>query len=101
MEMTTSSLPANVVSLQDRLKSQTMRGDAFCLQCGHHWVAVAPPGTVRLECPECHTEKGLFKFECVVPDGTAVWECGCGNQLFYLTPVGHLCANCGVYARYE
>lgn len=96
-----TSRSGKVISFQDRLKSQTMSGDAFCLQCGHQWVAVAPAGTVRLECPECHTEKGLFRFECVLPDETPTWTCHCGNQLFYLTPDGHLCANCGIYARYE
>lgn len=75
-------------------------GDAFCLQCNHQWVAVAPTGTVQLECPECHTMKGLFKFPFAPSEGQLVRECNCGNQLFYMTPEGHMCANCGTYQGY-
>lgn len=75
-------------------------GEAFCQQCDHEWMAVVPAGTVRLECPNCKTEKGLLKFECRLPAGELVRECGCGNQLFYLTPQGHLCPNCGIYQQY-
>ena len=28
-------------------------GDARCLACKHEWVAVAPIGTIWLECPAC------------------------------------------------
>lgn len=74
--------------------------EAFCLQCGHTWIGVAPAGTVQLECPECHTMKGLFKFPFNFEVGALVRECNCGNQLFYLSPEGHLCANCGIYQSY-
>jgi hypothetical protein len=76
-------------------------GEAFCYQCKHEWIAVAPVGTVQLECPNCLTMKGLFKFGFNVSDGELVRECNCGNQLFYLTPDGHLCANCGTYQEYD
>ena len=79
---------------------QHASGEAFCIQCGHKWIAVAPTGTVDLECPECQTMKGKWRFEFQPPDGTLVRECNCGNQLFYLTPEGHLCANCGIYQSY-
>lgn len=75
-------------------------GQAFCIQCKHEWTAVAPTGTVDLECPKCHTHKGKWKFEFAPADGTMVRECNCGNQLFYLTPDGHMCANCGTYQSY-
>lgn len=75
-------------------------GEAVCMQCGYTWVAVAPAGTTRLECPVCYTEKGLWKFEFAPAVGELVRECNCGNQLFYLTPEGHLCANCGTYQEY-
>jgi len=77
-----------------------MTGEAICLQCKHEWVAVVPSGTTRFECPECHTIKGLFKYECMVKDGEQYWECQCGCGLFYLTPNGHLCPNCGIYQQY-
>lgn len=77
-----------------------LTGEAFCQQCSHEWIAVAPVGTVRLTCPSCRTEKGLYKYECGVPEGELVRGCNCGNQLFYLTPDGHLCPNCGTYQSY-
>lgn len=75
-------------------------GQAFCIDCGNTWAAAAPTGTVALECPGCHTMKGKWKFEFYPNEDQKVRECGCGNQLFYLTPDGHLCANCGIYQRY-
>lgn len=61
----------------------TAHGEAFCLGCGHVWEAVAPVGVTRFECPSCHAEKGLWKFEFMLPIGSLVRECDCGNQLFY------------------
>lgn len=75
-------------------------GEAFCIGCGHTWTAVAPTGTLAFECPACHAVKGKWKFEFFPPAGQMVRGCDCGNQLFYLTPDGHLCANCGIYQRY-
>lgn len=75
-------------------------GAAFCLGCGHNWSAVVPLGTTQLECPKCHTLKGKLKFEFYPPEGSLVRECNCGNQLFYLTTEGHMCANCGTYQAY-
>jgi len=37
-------------------------GEAACLLCGHMWVAVAPVGTVVLECPGCHSMAGRFLY---------------------------------------
>jgi len=68
-------------------------GDALCLQCGHKWHAVAPIGTVELECSECKTWKGAFE-GFTAPD--TVWECNCGNQHFYIDPDGAMCAKCGL-----
>ena len=88
-------------SAPDPEQDHHMHGDAFCMQCGHTWVAVAPVGATRLECPACHTEKGVMRFECAPVAGTEVRECNCGNQLFYLTRDGHMCANCGTYQLYD
>lgn len=75
-------------------------GQAFCIGCCHEWAAVAPTGTTQLECPACHAHKGHWKFEFAPAEGQLVRECDCGNQLFYLTTDGHLCANCGIYQGY-
>ena len=88
---------SNVVSLFE----QTGSGPAFCLACNHTWHAVAPTGTTNIECPSCRRMTGHYKFEFAPADGQMVRECGCGNQLFYLTPAGHMCASCGVYQRYD
>lgn len=76
-------------------------GEAFCIGCNHTWVAVAPSGVTTFECPKCHTHKGKWKFEFYPAGDDQVRECNCGNQLFYLTPNGHLCANCGTYQEYN
>lgn len=75
-------------------------GHAFCLGCDHTWEAVAPVGTQRLECPECHRRMGMFTFEFAPPEGTLVRTCDCGNQLFTLTEEGHMCPRCGTYQSY-
>jgi len=89
----------SVVQFKPR-PAPSMQGRAFCIQCGHSWEAVAPVGTVELECPGCKTMKGRFTFASAPESGTEVRECNCGNQLFYLTREGHMCANCGMYQRY-
>lgn len=70
------------------------------MQCDHSWQGVAPVGAVELQCPKCKTLKGRFIGACV-PDEVDVRECNCGNQLFYLTREGHMCANCGTYQFYD
>mgnify|MGYP000489409234 CR=1 FL=1 len=67
-------------------------GEAKCLACQHEWVAVAPTGTLGLDCPECGAFKGVFK-GLTAPD--TVWECTCGNSLFFISPEGSMCSICG------
>lgn len=81
-------------------KEQHGVGEAFCLGCNHVWQAVAPTGTTAMECPSCHRMMGHWKFEFYPSKDQMVRVCDCKNQLFYLTPEGHLCANCGIYQRY-
>jgi len=89
----------NVINFNSK-ESNHVSGEAFCYQCNHKWRATSPRGTVQLECPNCHTLKGLYKFPNCVPEGQLIRECDCGNDLFYLTPDGHLCPNCGLYQIY-
>jgi hypothetical protein len=77
------------------------QGEAFCLSCDHTWQAVAPTGIESFECPSCRRWTGHWKFEFYPREDQMVRECRCGNQLFYLTPDGHLCANCGIYQAYD
>jgi len=83
-----------------KLTSRTERGphlsgEAFCARCHHEWISVAPVGTVDIECPECHTMKGLFKHGCE-PQYEA-WTCNCGCYMFMISPKGIICWNCGDY----
>lgn len=66
---------------------------ARCIACKHEWHAVAPVGTVWLECPSCGTEKGVFKFH--GERSGLHWTCACENQLFYIMEDGAYCPNCG------
>jgi hypothetical protein len=69
-------------------------GQALCTQCGHEWVAVAPVGTVVLECPGCHTFKGLFKGPIEPEHG--IWTCNCGCYAMVISDTTNiLCWNCG------
>jgi len=74
-------------------KNPHLAGEAKCLTCDHEWAAVAPIGTVELECPECKTWKGVF---CGMTAPNTVWECNCGNQHFYIDETGPMCSRCGV-----
>ena len=57
-------------------------GEAVCLACGHEWVAVAPVSVFELECGECGTLRGVYKYPFVMPS-YATYTCtvdGCGCQ---------------------
>jgi len=72
-----------------------LTGEAFCLDCEHEWLAIAPVGTVSgLECPSCGTVKCIFRYG-VVPE--IVWTCNCGCQVFSISGISHniLCYRCG------
>lgn len=76
-------------------KEPHLSGKAHCILCRHAWVAVAPLGTLWMECPSCHAHKGTWTFE-VGPDvGESRFVCGCGNELFYVLPTCLRCPNCG------
>jgi transcription elongation factor Elf1 len=99
---------SNVVDLAARRKpvepeAPYLRGDAFCLACGHEWLAVAPIGTdtSKLECSVCHASRGVFKHH-VVYANTQSWTCAaCQGFLFalFLHPTTNTpslaCAGCG------
>lgn len=85
-----------IISLQDKRKEKegVLSGEARCRECGHEWVAVAPLGTRWLECPQCHTDKGLFKYPCDRKDDLH-WTCSCGMDLFTVYEKGIMCPVCG------
>lgn len=87
---------AKIIDLQERKDAKTphLSGEARCIACGHTWAAVAPVGTVNLECPACHLMKGAFIWP-AWRAGADHWQCRCGNILFILTRDGFYCPNCG------
>lgn len=85
-------MPNNIVDLASYRPS--ISGNALCLQCDNRWSAVAPVGTVELECSKCNTWKGVFE-GMTAPD--IVRQCTCGNQHFYISETGAMCAKCGLY----
>jgi hypothetical protein len=79
-------------------KAPHLAGDAVCLDCRHSWVAVAEAGTCELTCPKCETARGVWKAT-FTPRNEYVWVCGCGSDLFGLTPAGAYCVKCGTWPK--
>ena len=69
-----------------------LSGMAVCTGCDHQWVATAPVGVTQLDCPKCESSKGIWR-DPVMPD--PIWECNCGEVLFYLSADGAMCRECG------
>ena len=75
-------------------------GLAKCLACKHEWQAVAPIGTVSLECPTCALDKGVF--DAVTVPEVPILECACGCRHFFVRENWLVsCCLCGVSHRYE
>jgi hypothetical protein len=73
-----------------------LSGEAICKACDYEWVAVAPVGTIELECPECGTEKGLYKYSALPQDSKKIWVCNCGCDVFRVLVDGFICYMCGI-----
>ncbi|WP_051261709.1 helix-turn-helix domain-containing protein [Desulfovibrio inopinatus] len=87
------SPPKNVINFPTSPKhSPHVSGEAVCLNCKHEWISIAPVGTTWLECPNCGLHKGAGKYP-VIPQ--EYWQCTCGMELFYITPKGAMCPQCG------
>ena len=76
-------------------------GQAQCMDCKHEWAAVAPVGVVALDCPQCSSPRGRFKYEFSADEGDALFTCNCGSTLYsrVLRKSGRehwLCTGCGV-----
>lgn len=75
-----------------------MTGKVKCLSCRHEWIAVRPIGTVWHECPACTLSMGrtMGSIDYDEKDANMVWNCSCGNDLFYLTEKTAECPVCGL-----
>ena len=87
--------PMSVIDLKSARQEREPHsaGKAKCLACKYEWVAVAPIGVTWMECPSCTLERGRFVAQ--HERDTKHWHCNCGCDLFYATPDGFYCPNCG------
>ena len=81
-----------VINLNE--KRPHLVGIALCTSCKHEWPAILPVGINWLECPECGLFSGRLKYK-ILREDYPHFQCNCGNQLFYLTPSGNYCPECG------
>lgn len=86
----------SIVQFPSKQNDSHLAGEVLCLACGFEDVAVAPVGTVFMECPKCHAPRGRFKYPCYAPEGEIAWHCACGADVFFITPQGCYCCGCGV-----
>lgn len=87
--------------LQDTVHS--LSGDAICVACSYEWVTDRVEAPVfELECPSCHSMRGVFKGPVILPEKALVATCNfCRGQLFMMTTEGHFCICCGGYFTWE
>lgn len=56
-------------------------GTARCVGCQHEWTAVAPIGTLWVDCPSCGLPKGTPKHPFGAEDGDLLLSCvPCGGE---------------------
>lgn len=87
---------SNVVDLAKAREEREphLSGRAVCFACKHVWLAVAPVGTVYLQCPSCTMVKGALVNP--VERDEPHWVCNCGNSFFACGErSGMYCTNCG------
>lgn len=93
----------DVVSFPVTDDSPHLSGQARCLDCGHEWTAVAPVGTPVLDCPNCETNRGVWRGTMGASPGTMYtdeWTCHCGCDVFKVVAKdgifkGIICLRCG------
>ena len=89
----------NVVNLEERRtkNGSYIEGPAKCLVCNHEWGAVAPLGTVDLECPECQTLRGCWVYPIGPTNNMEIYKCPeCWHEYFMvLASLEIQCVRCG------
>ncbi|MGE8453494.1 MAG: hypothetical protein ACN6OP_23365 [Pseudomonadales bacterium] len=87
--------------LQFKPMTVTTTGTAICCGCKHEWVAVTEGDGLQLECPECSTMKGHFKWPYGAAEGQYLFVCRCGCEDFFIMSktengiASVYCRNCG------
>ena len=74
-------------------RSPHRSGMSRCMNCKHEWVAVVPSGVTSFECPQCHTNRGVYRG--VPQTERPQWQCACGEWVFFVDSQGPYCCNCG------
>lgn len=71
-------------------------GKAKCTACKHEWVAVAPVGTLQMECPSCELQRGQWIYPFSPAEGEQIFVCNiCTSTNFAVLPDRVLCVGCG------
>lgn len=76
----------NVIKMKSRRGKKMIPhlfGTAVCLACQNEWTAEAPLEIFELECPECRTMRGVWRYPISAPEDYATWTCtvnNCGCQ---------------------
>lgn len=86
-------MTADVICLDDHRSRDLVSGEMVCRTCGDHWEGRIEVGELAATCPSCGANNSR-PFHYVEPD--EVWYCACGETLFFLTPEGPVCPNCGL-----
>lgn len=89
----------NIINFQEYIEENTPHaaGPVKCLICKYKFIVVTPVGELWFECPKCKVEKATWCFP--IEKDKNHWKCNCGNWLFYITPEGIYCPNCGVHQK--
>jgi len=89
----------DIVELKPAKKHRS--GQAICRGCRHEWVAVTEGDGIDLECPECSTMKGTFRWPYGPSEGQLGYQCNCGCEDYFImrrdhqSVAGVFCRNCG------
>jgi len=60
-------------------------GKCRCIACGHEWAGVSElPLTGNLVCPSCGLERGQFVYPFGPLEGSVIYQCSCGSEVFYI-----------------
>lgn len=78
-------------------KTPHLQGTAICLDCKQEWEAVAPIGTIKLQCFSCMNYRGVWKNVCC-PE--KYWQCNCGCAHFFVNEDGCICCCCGLAQKF-
>lgn len=81
-------------------KKAHLSGIAVCASCHHTWSAVAPVGTIQLQCPACTTMNGIWMNPVGLEPDIKVKTCSCGGQVFFITKEVYHCIKCGLEEPY-